>query len=461
MQIESAARQVSAYLARTREAPLAVRVDPGVIRDHLRERYTFDAPTPIDDVVADVTGMLWRWTEHATNPRHFGLFRPGVDPACVIADLVAAAYDPNLATWDFSPAANEIERHVLAFLMRRFGLDPEAGTAQFTSGGQESNHTAVVVALTDRCRGVGEHGTRSLAGDPVFYLSAEGHHSFDKIAHATGLGRRALRFVPVDAALRMNPETLDAMIGEDRAAGRLPFLVVATAGTTSAGVVDPLDRLADVAQRHGLWYHVDAAWGGAAVASDRLRALLAGIERADSITCDAHKWLSVPVGAGMFFCRRRAPVDSAFATETAYVPDQSRDTRTYPFITSLQWSRRFIGLKVFLLFTVHGKDGIAARIEHQTAMGDRLRRRLVDAGFTLLNETALPVICFTHPSIADDAPAHNAIAIELGNRQLAWISRTRLDGRIPALRACITHFESGPADIDALVDALQDVVARR
>jgi aromatic-L-amino-acid decarboxylase len=461
MDIETAARQVSAYLARTREAPLAVRVDPEIIRRHLRERYTFDAAVPIDDVVTDVTDMLWRWTEHATHPRHFGLFRPGVDRACVIADLIAAAYDPNLATWDFSPAANEIERHVLLFLMRRFGLDPDAGTAQFTSGGQESNHTAVVVALTDRCRGVGEGGIRSLSGDPVFYLSGEGHHSFDKVAHATGLGRRALRFVPVDAALRMNPDALDAMIARDRADGRLPFLVVATAGTTSAGVVDPLERIADVAQRHALWYHVDAAWGGAAVVSDRLRGVLAGIERADSITCDAHKWLSVPVGAGMFFCRRRAAVDSAFATETAYVPDQARDTRTYPFITSLQWSRRFIGLKVFLLLTTHGQQGIAARLEHQTAMGDRLRERLTAAGFTILNQTPLPVVCFTHAAIAGDARAHNEIAIELGNRQLAWISRTRLDGRIPALRACITHFETDPADVDALVEGLQDVLVRR
>jgi aromatic-L-amino-acid/L-tryptophan decarboxylase len=461
MEIEAAARQVTAYLERTREAPLAVRVDPETIRRHLRARYAFDTPLAADAVVADVTDMLWRWTEHATNPRHFGLFRPGVDPVCVIADLIAAAYDPNLATWDFSPAANEIERHVLAFLMRRFGLDPDAGTAQFTSGGQESNHTAVVVALSDRCGGVGEHGVRSLPGDPVFYLSGEGHHSFDKVAHATGLGRRALRFVPVDAALRMDPGALETMIAADRVEGRLPFLVVATAGTTSAGVIDPLDRIAAIAQRHGLWYHVDAAWGGAAILSDRLRAALAGIEHADSITCDAHKWLSVPVGAGMFFCRRRSAVESAFATETAYVPDQSRETRTYPFITSLQWSRRFIGLKVFLLLTTHGRQGIGARIEHQTAMGDLLRERLRGAGFTVLNDTPLPVVCFTHPSIAGDARAHNAIAIELGDRQLAWISRTRLDSRTPALRACITHFDSGPADIGALVDALENVVARR
>jgi aromatic-L-amino-acid/L-tryptophan decarboxylase len=327
--------------------------------------------------------------------------------------------------------------------------------------GQESNHTAVVVALTQRFGEAGDHGLRALSGDPVFYLSAEGHHSFDKIAHATRLGRRSLRFVPVDASLRMDLGALEALIQGDRAQGRLPFLIVATAGTTSAGVIDPLSGVAAIAERYGLWCHVDAAWGGAAIVSDRLRSALAGIERADSITCDAHKWLSVPVGAGMFFCRRRAVVDAAFATETAYVPDQARDSRRYPFITSLQWSRRFMGLKLFMLLAAHGQHGLAARLEHQTAMGEVLGDRLLASGFALLNETPLPVVCFTHPAIAGDSGAHNEIAIELGNRQIAWVSRTRLGRRVPALRACITHFQTGPGDIDALVEGLEVVIRAR
>ena len=204
MEIEHAARHVAAYLTRTREAPLAVRVEPEAIRDHLRRRYAFTDPVPLEAVFTDVTDMLWRWSEHATNPRHFGLFRPGVTPACVIAELVAAAYDPNLATWDFAPAANEIERHVLDLFMQRFGLDPPTGIAHFTSGGQESNHTAVVAALTGRFPEAGARGLRALPADPVFYLSAEGHHSFDKVALATGLGRQALRFVPVDHRLQMD-----------------------------------------------------------------------------------------------------------------------------------------------------------------------------------------------------------------------------------------------------------------
>ena len=464
MDLERAARHITAHLARTRDAPLTVRVAPETIRGHLQDRYSFAEPVALDDLFDDVTDMLWRWTEHAANPRHFGLFRPGVDPACVIADLIVAGYDPNLATWDFAPAANEIERHVLNVFARRFGQGFDlgaGGVAHFTSGGQESNHTAMIAALAHRFPEVGERGLRVLPGDPVFYLSAEGHHSFDKVAHATGLGRRALRFVPVDDRLRMDPGALDALIDRDRQDGRLPFLVVATAGTTSAGTIDPLHEIAGIAERHGLWCHVDAAWGGAAIASDRLRVHLNGIERADSITCDAHKWLSVTVGAGMFFCRHRAAVDAAFSTETAYVPDQACDSRTYHFISSLQWSRRFIGLKLFMLLAVHGRQGLAARLEHQAAMGQRLRERLLAAGFTLLNDTPFPVVCFSHPAIAGDSAAHQRIVADLGARQVAWISRTRLSGDVPALRACITHAGTEAHDVDALATEIERVVPRR
>jgi aromatic-L-amino-acid/L-tryptophan decarboxylase len=458
MDFQNVARHVTAYLQRTREAPIATRVSPEEIRVHLRDRYPFTEPRALEAVFEDVTAMLWKWTAHATNPRHLGLFRPGVDPTCVIAETLAAAYDANLATWDFAPAANEIERHTLGYLMRRFGLDPDSGIAHFTSGGQESNHTAMIAALTCAFPEMSRGGLRALRGNPVFYLSAQGHHSFEKVAHATGLGRDAMRFVPVDSRLRMDTAALARQIAADRSSGCRPFMIVGTAGTTSAGVIDPLSELAEIARAHELWYHVDAAWGGAAIVSDRLRPFLAGIEHADSITCDAHKWLSVPVAAGMFFCRSRRSVEAAFATETSYVPERAADRRVYHFVTSLQWSRRFNGLKLFMLLAERGQPGLAARLEHQAAMGEALRARLLDEGFVLLNDTPLPVVCFTHPRIAADVAAHDRICARLAERQIAWISRTLLPRATPALRACITHFQTNTDDLGALVDGLRDVL---
>jgi glutamate/tyrosine decarboxylase-like PLP-dependent enzyme len=240
--------------------------------------------------------------------------------------------------------------------------------------------------------------------------------------------------------------------------GSIPFMVIGTAGTTNAGVVDPLSELAEFAAEHRLWYHVDAAWGGAAALSDRLKPLLKGMERADSITCDAHKWISVPTGAGMFFCRDRAAVESTFTTQAAYVPDRIEDGRVYPFITTMQWSRRFIGLKVFMMLAEQGLESIARRIEHQTELGCYLKSRLSGRGWKILNETPLPVICFTHPQIEQGAISIDQIVRKLKQEQIAWISRTRLRGQRPALRACITNFNTQPSDLNLLVESLESII---
>jgi glutamate/tyrosine decarboxylase-like PLP-dependent enzyme len=455
---EKLAQHIESKMARNRQAPITTSVIPSEIREHLSARYDFSRTIPLDEVFDDVTDMLWKWAEHATNPRHFGLFRPAVDLSSVIADALVALYDPNLAMWDFSPAANEIERHVLLSLAGRFGPRLTDGSAHFTSGGQEANHTAVVVALTWKFPEVGRAGLRSLKGQPVFYLSEEGHHSFEKIAHSVGLGRQAQRMIPARPDLKMDMEALSRQVRLDLDQGELPFMVVGTAGTTNAGVVDPLPELAEFATAHGLWYHVDAAWGGGAALSDRLRPALAGIERADSITCDAHKWLSAPVGAGMFFSRDRETAARAFATQTAYVPDQVDDGRRYQFVNTMQWSRRFIGLKVFMMFAELGLAGVARRIERQTELGDYLRERLIEEGWKVLNGTPLPVICFSHRRIEEQAISPEEIVRRLKNRRTAWISKTRLRNQIPVLRACITNFQTEPDDIEYLVSELNETI---
>ena len=453
MDFLSLARTARDRAAARRGDILGVAVSPAEVRAHLRARYDFASPVALEALLTDVDDMLARWTEHASHPLHVGLFRPAPDPLCVVADALAAVHDPNLATWDFAPAANEIERHVLDALAARFGLAP-GGLHHFTSGGQEANHMAVIAALTRAFPACGQHGLRALPGQPVLYLSSEGHASFDKVVHATGLGRAALRRVAVDSSLRLSIADLERQVGADRRAGLLPFMVVGTAGTTAGGAIDPLPALAALAEAEGVWFHVDAAWGGAAVLSDRLRPALAGIERADSITCDAHKWLSITVGAGMLFVRHREPMEQAFAVETAYVPPQARDGRIYPFVTSLQWSRRFIGLRLFLVLAAHGWQGIADRIDHQTRVAERLRALLRARGFTVLNDTPLPLVCFSHPRLQDVA-AHERVATRLRLDQKAWISRVLLAGRTPALRACITSYETAPEDMDTLVQAVE------
>src|SRR6185295_2023495 len=182
--------------------PIVPAVTPDTIRRHL-SRYDFTTPMALDEIVADVERMLQEWQVHVTHPRYFGLFNPSVTIASVVADAMVAAYNPQLATWRTSPAANEIERHTLAWLTGKFGL-PADTAASFTTGGAEANLSAVVVALTRAFPAYGDGGLRSLPAQPAIYLTREAHDSFNKIAHMTGLGRRAVRTIATDRDLKMD-----------------------------------------------------------------------------------------------------------------------------------------------------------------------------------------------------------------------------------------------------------------
>jgi glutamate/tyrosine decarboxylase-like PLP-dependent enzyme len=425
--------------------PIVPSVTPQDIRGHLASRYDFAEPLMLDHVSTDVERMLRTWQVQVTHPRYFGLFNPSVTPASVVGDALVAMYNPQLASWRTSPAANEIERHTLAWLARKFGL-PTSTHASFTTGGAEANLSAVVVALTRAFPDHADGGVRRLSAQPTIYLTTEAHHSFNKIAHMTGLGRRALRTVATDPLLKMDVEDLKRQVTEDRTSGFAPFMVVGTAGTTGAGVIDPLADLATFCRTEDLWFHVDAAWGGAAVVSPRLRIHLGGIDAADSITCDAHKWFSVPMGAGMFFCRHPEEVGEAFHVETAYMPGKTAGATVDPYTTSVQWSRRFIGLKLFLSLATHGESGYVEMIEHQARMGDVLRRSLTCEGWQIVNTTPLPLVCFTREGLVA-----GELLKALYERQIAWMSEVRLGGGPPVVRACITSFRSTESDINWVV----------
>jgi glutamate/tyrosine decarboxylase-like PLP-dependent enzyme len=447
--IRSAAEGLEFDIAR---GPITPSVTLEEIRDHLASLYNFKKTVPLDEVVADVEQMLRRWQVQVTHPRYFGLFNPSVTVASVIADTLVALYNPQLATWRTSPAANEIERHTLAWIAAKFGL-PENAVATFTSGGGEANLSAVIVALTRAFPEYGDHGLRGLAATPTIYLSGEAHHTFNKIAHMTGLGRHVLRTVTTDGDLKMDVKDLTRRVAEDRRDGLAPFMVVGTAGTTAAGAIDPLPDLAHFCRRENLWFHVDAAWGGAAAISSVLRHHLNGIDSADSITCDAHKWFSVPMGAGMFFCRHADAVAEAFRADTSYMPRKTAGPVADPYTTSVQWSRRFIGLKLFLALAERGETGYADMIEHQARMGDVLRKSLQSAGWRIVNNSPLPLVCFTRDGL--DTTKFLATLLE---RQIAWMSEVRLGGGAPVVRACITSFRTTESDIQCVVREMSQLL---
>lgn len=410
------------------------------------EPWDFSRPRDPSVVLEAMTRGLREGIVHVGHPGYFGLFNPAPATLGVVSAALAAAFNPQLATHSHAPWPVEIERQVLAAFGTRFGYSEVEGT--FTSGGAEANATALSTALFQAFPDLSERGLRALSGNPTLYVSAEGHATVTRAARLAGLGRESVRVIPADRHSRMKTVALREAIARDRAAGASPFFIVATAGTTSAGAIDPLDEIATIAERAGAWLHVDAAWGGLAALVPELRGALEGIARADSITFDAHKALSSPMGAGMYLSRRIGALARAFDDRGGYMP---RDASLDPYAHSAQWSRRFIGLPVFAALAAEGFDGYATSLRKQIALAQRLREGLVARGLTVVNDTPLPLVCFVDPTRRDlDSVARAVIAKGAG-----WISVTRLASGARVLRACVNNHRTDEAHVDRLLSALE------
>ena len=457
---QSVAASIEEYLRDLPDLPVSPPAEPEAVRALLAS-VDFERPRSPEEALALAVEGLRSHQVHNGHPRYFGLFNPATTTMSVAADTLAAAFNPQLAAWSHAPFACEVERLVIRSLGEKLGYRPSEVAGSFTSGGAEANHSAVVAALVDRFPAFAEDGARGLPGQPVLYVSSESHHSFLKAARLTGIGSSAVRPIAVDGDFLMDPEALRAAIHADRGRGRAPFFVVATLGTTAAGLLDPVGKIADVAREESLWVHADAAWGGAVALVPELRKHLAGIERADSITLDAHKWLSVPMAAGMFFTRHPSVPETTFGVAAGYMP-KTEDRIIEPHRSSMQWTRRFIGLKLFLSLLVAGFEGYRETLRSMVRLGDGLRARLEESGFRVVNRTPLPVVCFQdarHPEGAS-LPYLTAMADAVVGSGSAWVSTVILGGRLPAIRACITSFRTEERDLDALVDSLSRVRPR-
>lgn len=452
------AQAIEEYISGIRELPVSADPSPDSVRS-LLVGMDFSQPMAPEEAVRFAAKSLARTQVHTPHPRYYGLFNPTPATMGIAADALVAAFNPQLAVWKHNPFAVEVEQHLIRAFGSRFGYDPASTDGTFTSSGSEANHTALLASLAHQFPELEQKGLRGLRAQPVFYVSAESHHSFHKAARHCGLGSRAVRDIPVDGNLRMEVTALESAILEDRRNGFAPFLVVGTAGTTNAGAIDPLPEIAELAARENLWFHVDAAWGGAAALVPELRPLLAGTERADSITLDAHKWLSVPNGAGLFLTRHPEILGRTFHISAAYVPPKADGAGIVdPYEHSIHWSRRFIGLKLFLSLAVAGWDGYAAVLRNMAKMGDELRRELDAGGWDVVNSTPLPIACFQDRRRPCGRSAHylESIARHVVQSGRAWISTTRVGNNIPVLRACITSYRTEPDDIRALLAALED-----
>lgn len=411
--------------------------------------WDFAAARDPREVMGWVVQALEHGIVHVTHPRYFGLFNPAPSHAARCADAIVAAFNPQLASATTSPFPVALERHVIRSMAARAGYEAAAAAGHFTSGGSEANGAALGCALTAALPGFAVSGARAFSGPPAIYISVDSHLAWIKLAHQAGIGRDAVRLVDVDSAGRMDAGALRAMMAADREAGCVPVLVVSTAGTTSGGAIDPISACGRVAAEFGAWHHVDAAWGGAVLASRTHRHLLDGVAQADSLTIDAHKWLATTMGCGMFMTRHASMVQETFRVTMDCMP--SRDTVLDPYVTSTQWSRRFLGLRLFLGLAVAGWDGYGRHVDQAIAQARDIGERLGELGWVCVNTPALAVLCLEPPP-GSSPPADIARRVVAeGN---AWVSSVTFAGR-KVLRVCVTNGTTGPADIDTLVECLQ------
>jgi glutamate/tyrosine decarboxylase-like PLP-dependent enzyme len=389
-----------------------------------------------------------------TTPAFFGYVQSPPAAVGVAADLLASAADQNLTSWRSGPAAAAVEHQTLRWLGEFVGFDA-AATGILVSGGSAANMTALLVAL----RAATDPGADRR--DMRVYASAETHFSVAKAARALGVGFQP---VAVDRDRRLDPEALRAAIDSDRAAGRAPICVVANAGTTSTGAVDPLDAVASVAAGAGVWLHVDGAYGAPAAADAASRHLFAGLHRADSLCIDAHKWLYAPVDCSALLLHDRESTARAFG---AGADDYVRVLATQPAETFAFWdhglelSRRFRALKLWATLRFHGARRIAAAIGEDIRLAAQLAGLVADADdFELLAGPGLSICCFRHapPHLEEPAlDAHNERVLQALQRDgRVYLSNATIDGRF-ALRACITNYRTTRADVERVLTVVREL----
>jgi glutamate/tyrosine decarboxylase-like PLP-dependent enzyme len=441
-------RALSAAAERVARGPVMPDLDMAALHRELAA-FDFTAPRPLEELLDWAIGRLEHGTVHMTHPRYLGLFNPPPNFPSQCADRISGAFNPQLASSGSSPAPVAIEQHVIRAFARRAGL-PADSCGHFTTSGSEANYTALICALTRAEPRFADEGVRAFSGPVAMYTSRECQPAWHKIAHQCGIGRSALRLIATDGAGRMDVRALAEAVRDDRRRGTVPVLISATAGTTGAGMIDPLEPCAAIARECNSWYHVDAAWGGAALCSDRLRGELAGIELADSVTLDAHKWLATTMGCGMFITREPATASEAFRVGAEFMPSSASSID--PYLNSVQWSRRFMGLRLFLSLAAAGWQGYGAHVERAVQVIECAQARLAARGWSVANDSRLAVLCVLPP--AGSRPVRELVRTVLASGR-AWVAVAKLEGR-EVVRICATHGETTIADIDEVVAALEE-----
>ena len=420
------------------DLPVLARCDPGSVRQRL-PLHPPEAPEPLAQLLDDFESTVVPGITHWNHPGFFGYFAISSTPPSIVGELLIAALNVNAMVWRSSPAATELEEVSLRWLAELLGLPAQLfGTINDTAS------TSTMYALAAARHSAAPESTAlGLAGGPELrvYTSTEAHSSVDKAVQTLGLGRSGLVRVPPDAQFRMDTDALIAAIETDLAAGKSPMAIVATAGTTSTSSVDPIGVVADIAERFGLWFHVDAAYGGSAAVLPERRRLLRGWERADSIVVNPHKWLFVSIDCSVLYVRDRESLKAAFSLTPEYLKTDEDGRVIHLMDYGLALGRRFRALKLWFVLRAYGASGIRQRIAAHIEMARHFASWVdEEEGWRRAAPVPFSLVVFRYEGGGPDASvsaASNAAADDLNRRILnrvnesgeAFLSHTVLGGQ--------------------------------
>ncbi|HSH39196.1 MAG TPA: pyridoxal-dependent decarboxylase [Chthoniobacterales bacterium] len=461
----SAIEIIADYLGSMPERPVYPSVTSRDIRQQLDPTLPQDGEA-FEHVLAAFRHVLVSNSRHNAHPRMFGYVQaPGTAPAA-IADLLASTLNANLTAWRSAPAAVELERLTIEWIKRIIGFDPGAA-GLFVSGGSMTNFAALAAARRAKApEDFARAGARSLLRALRIYASQETHHSVAKAATLLGIGSGNVRTVRVDSRFRIRMDDLEQKISDDLRDGHLPFCVVANAGTVNTGACDPLAQVSKVAQRFGLWMHIDASYGGFARLAPSARQLFDGIELADSISLDPHKWLYLPVDCGCVLYRDPQAARAAFAHDAEYtrVISQEADEAFAFWDYGPELSRRFRALKVWMTLKTVGVRAFSDNIEKDLGCARHLESLVcASEDFEMLAPVELSIFCFRHvPAELRSAPDeqldawNERLLVALQRDGNSYLSNARIGGRF-SLRGCVMNYRTTIDDMEILLADLRRV----
>ncbi len=446
---------LSDYLDKIEEHPLLQDASPEMIEK------LFDEPLPVegmdsDAVINELKTKLFPYTTNVNHPGYFGLITPTPSPMGILGDFIASTLNQNLGAYSIGPSAVAMEKRTVRWLCDLAGLPQTAG-GNLTSGGMMANFIGIKLARDWSSGNRAQH--QGAVFEHVVYVSDERHVSLDKAVDAVGLGRNSLRTIPTDEEFRINLDALESEIKKDKSKKLVPACIIGLAGTTNTGSVDPLPALREIADKYGAWFHIDAAYGGGALLSEKRTGLLKGIETADSITLDPHKWFYAPLDAGSILVRDKRQLTLSFGIQPSYLKDNIDNKRFQYFVHSFEQSRRFRSLKVWMSFKRYGTRQIARWIDSNIDQAEHLYKLCKEERiFRPAVNPQMSAICIRFESdklaSTETELLHTEVSRKAELSGKFWISTTELKGKI-FFRINPVNFRTRLKHIDELYEFLK------